>query len=285
MNCSNCHEPLEIGAAFCGNCGQATGAPVEAVATVIPAYALTTVAQQSGEKQALLSVLFGAVGLIGALFVALLGLSLGLAGIIMGTLSRSSRRRELSLAGLALSSLAVLASLAVWVYAIQHDPNLHKNVAQVASTSSAAVSGSGLATPCYSAGLVDTFNITSSANGCDMQAFNGTTLNESTNAYKVYASAAPTVTAANFVAVSKAALEKDLTSSLPGFTMASEQAGSFAGSPAYEVSSFDKLHHVAIIEATVLHPVAAGDNIFVLVHAINGSTADLNILEAQWQWK
>lgn len=71
----------------------------------------------SGGTKALLSLLFGLAGLVGALFMALIGLALGLAGLTMGTMSRSSTKRGLSTAGLIVSSLAILASLAVWAYA------------------------------------------------------------------------------------------------------------------------------------------------------------------------
>ena len=92
----------------------------------MPSYALATPAQQRGQKQALLAVLFGVAGLVGALFMALLGLVLGITGIVMGTMARSGSKRRLGTVGLILSGLAVLASLAVWVYAIQHDPMLHQ---------------------------------------------------------------------------------------------------------------------------------------------------------------
>lgn len=129
MNCPNCQQTLEAGAAFCGNCGQrvAPAAPLSAASPAgVPAYALATPAQQKGEKQALLAVLFGVAGLAGALFMALLGLVLGITGIVMGTMARSGSKRRLGTVGLILSGLAVLASLAVWVYAIQHDPTLRQ---------------------------------------------------------------------------------------------------------------------------------------------------------------
>jgi RsiW-degrading membrane proteinase PrsW (M82 family) len=89
----------------------------------IPSYTQITT-QQKGEKQAWLSLLFGIGGIVGALFFVLLGLVLGLAGIVMGTIARSSRHRRLSTAGLVLSGIAVLISLAAWVYIIQQDPTL-----------------------------------------------------------------------------------------------------------------------------------------------------------------
>jgi hypothetical protein len=323
MNCPNCQQTIEAGAAFCGNCGQPvaqtmpapvvpaspTGPAVSPIAQVlqnqpapptplaaagagnvaagVPSYALATPAQQRGEKQALLAVLFGVAGIAGALFIALLGLALGIAGIIMGTMARSGSKRALGTAGLVLSSLAVLAGLGVWTYAIQHDPALHKQAAGSTSHGIAApaVSASNLSTPCYSAGFASKLNISNDASSCDMEAFNGATLNGSSEIYKIYADTSQTADQSNFTAIAKSALEKDLKDNLPGFTLDSEKVTEFAGSSAYVVNSSDTVHHAAVIEAAVLHKVAAGDNVFIMVHAAAGDTADLKTLEAQWQWK
>ena len=335
MDCPNCHEPVETGAAFCGNCGQALTAPAPAVtpptvvssapnqpppspiaqviqnqppalpaapppngplvaaavtghpAAAVPSYALATPRQHAGETKALLALLFGLAGIVGALFMAALGLVLGVTGIIMGTMSRSSTKRRLSTAGLIFSSLAVLAGLAVWTYAIKRDSKLAQAAPSTPSHNLTAtpVSASSLSTPCYSTGFVDKLNVSNAANSCDMSAFNGPTLEKSTNAYKVYADTSQAADAQNFTSIVKPALEKDVHDNLPGFTIDSERAAQFAGSPAYIVSTSNTSQHVAVTEAAVLHQVGAGDNVFILVHAVNGSTADLSTLEAQWQWK
>jgi hypothetical protein len=286
MNCPHCHQPIEPGAAFCGNCGQplVTNAIAEAV---VPSYAVATTIQQSGEKPAWLAVLFGVTGIAGALFFALLGLTLGLAGIIMGTMSRSGAQRKLSTTGLVLSSLAVAANLGVWAFAVQHDPRFNQTAAQTNThkVSSTSVVASNLTTPCYTAEFVNKLNISNVTGNCDMAAFNGATISASTDAYKVYADTSPSVTPANFSGIVKAAIEKDLHSSLPSFTIDSEKVTQFAASPAYAVIGSDKAQHVTVLEAAVLHRVKAGDNIFILVHAVNGNSADLNHLEAGWQWQ
>jgi RsiW-degrading membrane proteinase PrsW (M82 family) len=241
----------------------------------------------SGGTKALLALLFGLAGIISALFMALIGLVLGVAGLVMGTMSRSGAKRGLSTAGLVFSGVAVLASLGVWTYAAEHTPRF----SQAASGATAhditapAVAASSLATPCYSAGFVDKLNISNNANSCDMSAYNGPTPGNSTNAYKVYADISQTANARNFTSIVKPALEKDVQNSLPNFSIDSERVAQFAGSPAYIISTSNASQHVAVTEAAILHQVDTGDNIFILVHAINGSTADLSTLEAQWQWK
>jgi hypothetical protein len=252
----------------------------------VPGYALAKPGQHTGETKALLALLFGIAGLAGALFMALIGLVLGLSGIVMGTMSRSGPKRGLSTAGLVFSSLAVLASLAVWTYAIRHDSRLSQNApAANHAATTPAVTAANIATPCYSAGFVDRLNVTNKTDSCDMNAFDGKTLAASTNVYKIYADTSQTVNARNYAAIFKAALEKDVKNSLPGFMIDSEAATTFAGSPAYVVSTSDKVHKIALVEAAVFHQAGPGENVFILVHGINGSAAYLTTLEAQWQWK
>lgn len=251
----------------------------------VPGYALATPAQHAGETKALLSLLFGIGGLIGALFMALLGLVLGITGIVMGTMSRSGAKRGLSTAGLILSSLSVLAGLAVWIYAVKHDPRLNQAASTNHHITAPATAASGVSTPCYSANLVNKFNVSNNSGSCDMQAFNGTTLNDSTDAYKIYADTSPTLSSGNYASIFKSALDKDVQENLPGFTTDSETATKFAGSPAYVIKASDKVHNVAVVEAAVWHQVTAGDNFFVMAHVVNGQSADLDTLEAQWQWK
>ena len=84
----------------------------------------------------------------------------------------------------------------------------------------------------------------------------------------------------------KPALEKDVKENLPGFAVTSEKVSQFAGSPAYVVNTADRAHHLALVEAAVFHAVnGGGDNVFVLVHAVNGDSVDFGVLEANWQWK
>ena len=295
MNCQNCKEIIEPGAGFCGNCGQPVQPMAEpftpvhtaALAAGVPGYALAKPSQHTGENKALLALLFGVAGVVGGLFMALVGLALGISGIVMGTMSRSSTKRGLSTAGLFMSSLAVLASLGVWTYAIKHNPATQKTASRTTahSLNAPAVSASDLSTPCYSMGFVDKLNVSNASGSCDMSAFNGATLDNSTNAYKVYANQAPAANAQNFTSLVKPALEKDVKNNLPGFAVDSERVAEFAGSPAYIVSTSNNAQGIALVEAAVLRQVNNGDNVFILVHAVTGRTTDLSTLEAQWQWK
>jgi hypothetical protein len=118
-----------------------------------------------------------------------------------------------------------------------------------------------------------------------MAAFNGTSLQTSTEFYKVYANKTALSSDASFITTAKAAIEKDISTNLAGFKIDSEKTSEFSGSTAYVVTTSDNAEGVAVVEAAVYHPVSSGQNVFILVHAATGSTIDLNGLETQWQWK
>ncbi len=244
----------------------------------MPAYAHTTPAQHAGETKALLSVIFGVLGIIGGLFIAILGLGLGITGIVMGTLSRHSKR-TLSTVGIIVSCLAVLVGLAVWAYVMVHDPKTASH--ELPGTSVATTT---LSTPCYSTGFADKLNVSNAQDSCDMAAFNGDSMDTSSELYKVYANKTGLTSEAGFTAMAKAAIEKDVQTTLPGFTIDSEAAGRFSGSTAYIVEASSASKNITVIEAAVYHPVSTGDNVFILVHATSGSTTNLDNLESQWQW-
>ena len=247
----------------------------------LPSYAFTKPNQHIGETKALLALLFGLFGMVGALFMPIVGLSLSVAGIVAGTMSHSGTKRKLSTVGIAVSSLAVLFSLGAWAYNMKHDPKVSHEAVQ----SSSAVFTSNVSTPCYSASFVYKLNIKNNVGSCDMIAFNGQTMNDSTDAYKIYADQSQAINPKEFASIAKKALEKDVKDSLPGFEISSQKVTQFAGSPAYVVNAVNKAQGVTVVEEAVLHQVGRGENVFVIVHAMNGTDSDLSSLESQWQWK
>lgn len=307
MNCPNCNQLAEDDAAFCGNCGHQLvphapkGRPVgshiasvlahqpdsgtrgvqTATPTGTPHYAVASPLQHVGEAQAVLSVLLGVLGIAGAFFSALIGLVLGIAGLVFGTLARNSVHRRISTAGIIVSSLAIVVSLGVWSFVIHKQNNLAN--AEPKKTVN-AVAAADVSTPCYATGFIETLNVTKTADSCNMSAFNGHTLEASTKAYKVYASQIASVNNETFNAFAKEAVRNDIAATLPGFSIDSEQFTDFAGSPAYVVTASDR-QGVKVTEAVVLRQTRAGANVFVLVHASSKGQTDLSTMEAQWQWK
>lgn len=287
MECPNCQETIESNAAYCGNCGQALGNKlgVISVQATAPGYEVALSKRHGGEMQALASLLCGAIGLAGTLFIPLAGLALGISGIVLGTLSRNYAKKTTHIIGLVLSILALLAGLAAWTYAIRSDPRVNPSVTRAEPSEQDVKVSDSLTTPCYSIGLVDELNISNQTNSCDMKAFNGSTLAGSTNAYKIYASKADVNSANDFTNLAKTAINKDIAQSVPSFRVTNEQVTSFAGSPAYSVTATSPDNKVSLIEAAVFHKTSDGNNVFILVHANSGPDVDLQLMESRWQWK
>lgn len=312
MNCQNCHELIEPGAAFCGNCGypvQATSpapntsaieqvwhrqqpgsAPLLALttnggppATTVPAYALASASQHAGETSAIVAVICGIIGIAGAGFlIPIIGLVFGIAGLCMGTVSRRKARRRLALIGLIIATLAIVAALAGLVWNLEHNKSSTAQTGQSDGTSRVL---SQLKTPCYSFNLIDTYNVSNSSGSCNTTAFNGQSFTTSTDIYKIVATNTGSTTPGSFTQVAKQAIDSDIQNNLPGFTVTSQGASSFAGSLAYTAYALNKNQDTAVVETGVFHTTASGDNAFVILHGVNGSSTSLQSLEAEWRWQ
>ena len=309
MNCPNCHEPVESGSAFCGNCGHSfslstisqvlgnespdTGQahsffPVTSTAGAaikLPSYAIPNTAEQRNHLRASLSLVLGLIGVAGSMTMPLAGVVLGFGGIVLATLSMRSFKHLLSQLGLVASIISVLIGSATWVYAVTNNQNqTDKNNRSINTTNnSLAQATNSLTTPCYNLKFSTKVNVENVADSCFMNAFNAANMSQSTDAYKILATNS-SVTINNFVVVAKQSIEADVKQSLKGFTISKEMAGIFAASPAYFVTA-DNGAGVSVIEAAVLHLTKHGENFFVLVHAVNGSSVDLLDLQLGWSWE
>jgi hypothetical protein len=261
-------------------------AAMPGIGGALPAYAVPILGQQTKELKAAMSIVCGTVGVLASVFIPLIGLILAIAGIVLATTAWLNRKHTISLVGLVVSIVALLVALGSWAYVIAHDQKTaaNKTVATAPiNTAAPAAASSRIATPCYSINFDEKLNVQNNSGSCNMNAYNGATLSGSTNAYKVYATVATTITTTNFPTVAKAAIEQDIAKSLPSFSITNEQSGAFSGSPAYYVTAEDA-QGVEVIEAAALHATTNGDNFFVFVHAVTGGVDDFNLLQAGWKW-
>jgi hypothetical protein len=169
-----------------------------------------------------------------------------------------------------------------------NNPKLHPQAAQKAAavnSSADAITEIGLMTPCYSLKFSVELNVDNAKGSCEMDAYNGSSLEGSSNVYKVLTSVSNTITSANFTTIAQKAIQTDVAENLPGFVISGQGTGTFAGSQAYFVNAADASSGVAVEEAAVLHSSAAGPGLFVLVHITFGGSTNLSALERNWQWK
>lgn len=331
MDCPNCHEPVDVGAAFCGNCGQAiapqhlltsttssessnlshessisSDAVVRTTEIVasdavmqgignklvgasvsrqpIPTYAQPHIGQQKDHFKAAISVVFGVLGVVGSFIMPFVGLILAIVGVITGTLSRRYLKKGLGLAGIVISTAGILVSMGTWAYAVSSSAKsqqANNNAVQKTNTSP-ALAANQISTPCYEIAFAERLNVQNTSGSCNMNAFDGSSLDVSHSAYKVFATQSA-VSPSAFAALAKTALERDIAQSMPGYKIVDEQSVMFSGSPAYVVRTTNS-QGVSLLEAAVLHSNGNTANFYVIVHATVEGTADLHDLELGWQW-
>lgn len=311
MDCPNCKEPVEPGAAFCGNCGQAltaipapqsntiktayetasqtSAAPVPLgdplAAGTTPLYTQVQAGRAAAGNKSVVALVIGVLGIVCAVFVmALIGLILGIIGVVLGTTARSHQKSILNMLSIVFASIALVISIGVWVI---NSAELYKQGAVTRSTpatsTSTAATGTSADTPCYTTGFATSLTIVTTSSSCNMQAFEGESFTTSNNVYQVYGDSVAQLTAGSFTELSKTAIEKDFAENLQQYKIVSQSATQFAGSPAYIVTGSDGTH--AVVEATVYHATAQGNNVFTIVHGLVGDTINLSELESGWQWK
>ena len=263
--------------------------PVQTNAPAVPSYAVAQPASHHGETKSILSVVFGALGIPGAFLIPIIGLVLGIAGAVLGTLSRSAVKQRLGTIGIVVSSLAIITSLGTWAYNISQYQKAQgggsSSAPSVKQSPNANKSSELTSTPCYTAEFAAGMTVESTSNSCQLRAFNGQDFTSSTDVYKIYSNKTAATDEASFMGTAKKALEEDIAGNLPGFQVEDQGPATFAGSPAYIIKANDRTNGLAIVEAAVLHETAAGDNVFIMAHAVNGDSVNLKDLESGWEWK
>lgn len=311
--CANCGQQIEPGAVFCGNCGQALQVALqpptspllgitpllEATVAPLPAYAVANPASQKGETKAMTGLVISILA-VPAAIIPFLGMAMGITGLVLGTLSRITIRKTVNNLAISFSCLAILASIAMFVYNISNynsqqaakldQTNLdttNQSLAVGNNTDTKAVgSGSRRAvdTVCYKASLEKLSIFNNVAGSCAFRTYDDESLAAATKLFTVDAANEADITEANFAGIAKDLIAKTFKSNLPTFTITDEKASTFANSPGYLVSGKDNGDGF-IQMAIVLHPVAHGENIFVMVHAVNDMEANVGLLEKGWVWK
>lgn len=297
MDCPRCGEAVDPGASFCGNCGQALD-PVAAVSVAssrpvpLPTYAVVSPQAERAETKAMVALILGILALPAAVLPVLAWLLAG-ASIVVGlSARRQAARKMMSSMAVGFASFAILLAAGVFTYnLVQYDKGTvvagnQKTLGSTDDSSTAveSVVGSVVDTPCYTFDVGGLENVQHAAGSCSAQAFNADTMIASTNALNIEAIVQDKVTASNLTETGKEVVDNYLRTSLPHLTITSQGLGTFAGSPAYNISGRNG-SNVTIEMALVVHKAAHGENVFVLAHALNNGQADLSQFETTWEWK
>jgi uncharacterized Zn finger protein (UPF0148 family) len=257
-------------------------AATQASVKPLPAYAIAY--PHPKQHHAAIALALGIIGIGAGLIVAILGIFLGIAGIILSTTSYKKSSKGLKISSLTVSVLALLVGIGVWVHAVSTDPGDHSQKVVEAPTAN-GISVFSVTTPCYSVGFSTELNVNNLKGSCAMNAYNGASVSSSTDIYKVLTNHVSGLNQSNFAALTKKAIESDISKNLPGFNIFSESATQFAGDRAYYVQATDSVQNVAIIEEGILSSSKSSpDNLFVIVHVTEGSSTSLSNLQNTWQW-
>jgi hypothetical protein len=247
-----------------------------------PAYnpAVTDGKLVNAKIMAIIGLCAGFLGLLLILIkpIPFLIMAFGLLGLALCTISRSKLKNVLSIVGIVVSALALVAGLALWVYAvIQYQKSQTTGVSNSSvSTSQNSSLLTPILTPCFNVKIDSGLN-NYSPSGCS---FDSASTNEE---FTVGGNSIPTLTTANFSQLAKKMLANGASDG--NATISSEKASQFAGSPA-EIAymTSNGVNPSNLIAAVVFHQTKV-DNIFLIIRVEKISQVPtFGPLESTWQW-
>jgi hypothetical protein len=291
MECPNCQQTVDPGAAFCGACGfklDASEAPQQAIPEVTaepesnqtgpiaPAgYPVYVHPDHSGK--AITSLVLGVLAIPGCL-IPIVGLTFGVVAFIFGTLSYRSVRRKLAIIGMVLAVVAILGSLFLWVRNSQELVRQHNSGETVGATSNDSQLRA-MKTPCYNTKLPGDMTITQSSGSCTFLA----TRNHGTEQEEVKVIQVPSLSMANLQTAAQADA-KNVVGAVPGGSITKQGSATFAGSQAYEIEIASTDGSAGTI-SYIYDSTAQGNLVIVLrTQAYKGASHDLGDIESNWAW-
>jgi hypothetical protein len=292
MNCPQCGEAVEPGAAFCGNCGQALHTDAQTAETnaatpdpaspsnqTVPSYAVADAKQSRSEVKAMVGLIVAVLAVPGAIIPAL-GATLAVVALVLATTLRAGAKKLLRNVAIGFSSLAIVLSVAVYAFNLN---DLQQTADSTETANSNRVAGVS-DTPCYKVSLPQLPTVENANGSCNLQAGSADTLAASSEIFTIDTAKQDNATEAEVMAVAKEIVESTFKSSLPEYTITSQRQGNFADSPAYITDAKDAKGSTVQM-AMIFRPVQHGENIFVLVHGLDNGQASVSVAEEGWEWK
>lgn len=257
----------------------------------LPSYAVADPLQHKVETKVMVGLILAVLAVPGAV-MPVAGLILAVAALLLVVpLRKLLQKKTLANVSVASAGLGIALSIGTFAYNL-NQYNRQQAAAQATDKAAVvaddnighqAVAGKLIDTPCYSATAPETVNAEITTGSCTVTAYEADTVSNSRNVYKFQAIKEEELTAANLVSAGKDIAANYVTSSLPGFTITGQREGRFADSPAYYIDAKNS-QDVTMQMAIVVRKVTHGENVFILMHAMNGQ-ADLSTVAKDWGWK
>jgi hypothetical protein len=272
---------------------QQLGSPLAAGSgPAIPGYATVNPLQHKAETRAMIGLILAVVS-VPAAVVPFIGLAIAIVALAVVLPTRKMlHKKTMATVATVLAVMGLLLSIAAFAYNLTHykkpatgdiSSNSATTTTSDQTSSQAQASGKIAGTPCYQALMPGMDHTETAADSCNTQAYKGSELNTSRDVYTVQALAKKELTSANLSTVGKDAANYFLTNSLPGFTATSQNLGTFANSPAYYLKA-SNADGATVVMALVVHSSSHGENVFAVIHAVNGQS-ELTGIEKNWEWK
>lgn len=277
--CPNCHQPVEPGAKFCGNCDQplivvSTQNSNSATNSSIPEYA--TYFPKTHQHWASIALVMGIVGIGGSFLIPIFGIIFGIGGFFLAIFAPKNLRSKLKIGAMIVAILSVIVAVV----------NVSLNLSNSNNNSTNYSSSIYLVTPCYNLNLSSKFTITNPQNSCNVKFYSGTSINNASDIYQIETENVANLNSTNFDLNLKPAMESDLTSHLSsGFKIVSASQTLFDGQLAYLVQAYNQSKNLSVSEEAILYQKGIqGNNLFIITHSSVGKIDSMNILAKSWSW-
>ena len=275
MNCTKCGRPLDPGAVFCGNCGQAVSpqavSPVPAGApnqnnapaqnqsnNTSPAYAIPAAINKKAETKVIIGLIVGILSVPAAL-IPIAGFILGIAGLILSTTSYKNYKHAMTIVAVVFSSIGILLSILAFAYNVTH------------------LAGTSVATKCFTTSINN--NDSSPTVDSDKCTMSSTGINK----FLVDSDQIAGVDEATAQPAFSTALQE--SASTNNLTITSKGNTTFHGAPAYYVSGTASNGESGYL-LMAYKPESNGKNVLVLTRsAQNSKISNLGIMDSKWNWK
>jgi len=275
--CPNCSYEIDLSENFCGNCGHPLKKNL-VMPQILPQYA-TLETKPRINKAIYLCLASIALAVISGLILPPIYIILfAFLALISATFISYRHYPKIKISTLSISGLLIIGFVGLVVF------NTKKASINQINTSSPTIVQSSITTNCYSFKFQQIYNFTNPKNTCSIEAYNGSTISNSSKIVKIYALNNQNINAQNFISEASVDLKNNVKKLNLPIKIISFQPTFFSNDLADKIN-FTYNNTSAVMEF-IYHPSPI-DNIFLVFYGQNNLTSGIkisNILK-NWQWK